>query len=267
MARITQFIVGSCRHPECMVLQGGSFRSREFPSRAYLIEAGEERVLWDTGYADHFFQQAKGIYRAYAKVTPVHLPPAEGLLEQLRGHGLGVGDLSVIAVSHFHADHVAGLADFKGVPVVASWAAWESIKGVTGLRALLRAHIPALVPDWVAERRVDMDMLRTVRLPPQLFPFIEGYALTLDGSVVAVPLPGHARGHMGAFVRTDAGWELLASDAAWDRRAYEEMRMPNDLAFLIQDSRAEYQTTLKKLHHLHNKGVRIRLSHEPRQLA
>ncbi len=37
-----------------MALRGAGFRVCKFPARAYLLEVGERRWLWDTGYARYF---------------------------------------------------------------------------------------------------------------------------------------------------------------------------------------------------------------------
>ena len=76
-------------------------------------------------------------------------------------------------------------------------------------------------------------------------------------------LPGHAAGHLGAFVLEDTGWTLIASDAAWAAEGYEQLRGPSELSFLIQDSRSAYYETLKKIHLLNMGGeVKIELTHE-----
>jgi glyoxylase-like metal-dependent hydrolase (beta-lactamase superfamily II) len=265
MARIHEFFIGHCSHPECAVVKGGGFKPRQFPARAWLIECRGKHILWDTGYAQHFFQQARGVYRLYAAVTPVTLEEGTGLLEQLEAQGVLLTDIDALVLSHFHADHVAGVADFPGVPLFAAAQAWESIDGVSGLRALLRGHIPGLVPrDLVDLQARNVESLPAVDLPVELHPF--QHAWQLDPDVLCVSLPGHARGHLGAFIRLDDGsWELLASDAAWDPLAYKALRGPSEISFLIQHSREQYYQTLHKLQQLHLKGIRIRLSHEPRE--
>ena len=78
-----------------------------------------------------------------------------------------------------------------------------------------------------------------------------------------MPLPGHAAGHIGAFVLTDSGWELLASDAAWSPKSYESLRGPSRMAHLVMDNSAAYYQTLNRLHQLHLGGnVKIHLCHE-----
>ncbi len=68
MAKVTVFEVGYCTHIGCMALRGAGFRVCKFPARAYLLEVGDRRWLWDTGYA-HYFQQQTAV-----RHFP-HLPP------------------------------------------------------------------------------------------------------------------------------------------------------------------------------------------------
>ncbi|WP_180298979.1 hypothetical protein [Snodgrassella alvi] len=66
-----------------------------------------------------------------------------------------------------------------------------------------------------------------------------------------------------AFVATDNGWTLLASDAAWSHLNYQQMRLPLKLANLIMDNPRAYVTTLQALQQLHQGGAAtIHLSHE-----
>lgn len=265
--RITELKVGYCTHPQCMTLKGAPWGPREYPSRAYLLQSAQGNWLWDTGYADHFFAKARGVYRLYSLTTPVGLPAEEHLLQQLQRLGVSAQSLNGVVLSHFHADHVAGVADLPGVPVWASAQAWGSLEEVSGVRALLRGQIPALVSTEVRARAHHIEKLPAARLPSGLAPFHGGWQLA-DGLVV-VSLPGHARGHLGLFVQEQGapglGWTLLASDAAWGPEAFTDpagVRGPNELSFLIQHNRQQYYKTLNALHALHHRGVRIRLSHE-----
>lgn len=265
MAKLTTFEVGYCRHPGCMALKGAAWKSCRFPARAWLIEAKGRRWLWDTGYAEHFERYTRrGLSRFYALTTPVHFDPAEALVHQLAQQGLRPSDIQGLIVSHFHGDHIAGLRDFPNIPAICSAEAWQSTRGLTGFAALKRAFIPELIPNDFDHTLSFMEAFDTVALPPELAPFTHAYAL--PGShreVLLVPLPGHAAGHIGAFVQTQQGWTLLASDAAWSPTSYREPRGPSRLAHLIMDDTAAYYRTLDRLHQLHKGGqVNILLCHE-----
>lgn len=262
MASLSEFNVGYCTHPACMALNGAGLGSRCFPARAYLIQGRQGLYLWDTGYASHFLDAAQGIYRLYTLVTPVHLEEQEPLIRQLHARGVHANDLDAIVVSHFHADHIAGLKDFPGVRIICAREAWESIRLLRGIRALRKAFLPGLVPGDMTERLVFDDQLERAPLPGELHPFTHGYALDAAGEIFLVALPGHAAGQLGAFVRTDRGWILLASDSAWAPENYTELRGPSELSFLVQHNRSSYYQTLRKLQQLHSSGVDIRLTHQ-----
>ncbi|SNS53775.1 Metallo-beta-lactamase superfamily protein [Noviherbaspirillum humi] len=267
MANVTSFEVGYCTHPACMALKGAGFGSRCFPSRAYLISTERSLHLWDTGYSFHFHDAAQGIYALYPTITPIHLGQDEPLIYQLRRIGVHPNDLSSIVLSHFHADHVAGLRDFPGVPVVCAAEGWNSVRALRGLSALRSGFLPGLIPADLTQRMTFVSQLPRKPLPSALQPFDEGWDLSGTEDVFLVPLPGHAIGHLGAFVREGDAWMLLASDAAWAHESIAELRGPSELSFLIQHSRSDYYSTLRKLNRLHEKKIRILLTHQASELA
>ncbi len=267
MARITPFEVGYCRHPACVALKGAGFRACRFPARAYLIEAGNRggTWIWDTGYASHFTTStARGIYRLYARVTPVYLQEEDALIYQLSQSGVRISDIRGLLISHFHGDHIAGLRDFKGVPCFSGEEGWNYYKNLRGFRAVRKGFVPDLIPEDFEDRLHFVEHLECRCLPAELSPFETGWVLPgSDDEVFIVSLPGHAKGQIGAFVHTMHGWALLAADAAWAPESYRDLREPAWIARTVMDDYAEMLRTLHKLHRLHLHGrVRILLAHE-----
>lgn len=263
MTVIRPFHTGHCSHPSCMALKGSGLASRCFPSQAYLLETRKGLVLWDTGYASHFKDaSSKGIYRLYPAVTPVTFESPQSLVHQLKAQGIAYTDIRTIVLSHFHADHMAGLLDFPNARVYASQVGWNAVRNKRGIAALRQAFLPGLVPGNIEERLCFIEAAPSVSLSRELAPFDKAYDVLGNGDLLIVPLPGHAPGHVGAFVPTENGWVLLASDAAWAHEAYQELRGPSELAFLVQDSRSQYYATLARLQSLHAAGTaRIELTH------
>jgi glyoxylase-like metal-dependent hydrolase (beta-lactamase superfamily II) len=263
MTVIHAFHTGHCTHPSCMAVKGSGFASRCFPSQAYLLETRQGFVLWDTGYASHFKDaSSRGVYRLYPAVTPVSFDASQAMVHQLRERGIEPRDVHTVILSHFHADHMAGLLDFPRARVIASAVGWEAVRGKTGLAALRQAFLPALMPHDIDARLSFAESFPRVALPLALTPFSEAFDVMKTGEVLIVPLPGHAPGHLGAFVQTESGWVLLAADAAWAPEAYTQLTGPSELSFLIQDSRKSYYATLRQLKALHDGGAaRIALTH------
>ncbi|MFS7251152.1 MBL fold metallo-hydrolase [Rahnella rivi] len=265
MANLTAFDVGYCLHPGCMALKGAGWRVCKFPARAWLLEAQGKRWLWDTGYADHFeHYTSKGIYRLYRATTPVHFDSRDALFRQLADRGISPADITALIISHFHGDHIAGLRDFSGVPAISSMDGWIRTRKLRGLAALKNAFVPELIPDDFETGLQWMEAMEETPLPAALAPFEGGYSLPgSDNEIILVPLPGHAAGHIGAFVLTDSGWELLASDAAWSPKSYESLRGPSRMAHLVMDNSAAYYETLRRMNQLYLSGnVKIHLCHE-----
>ncbi|KPW38344.1 MULTISPECIES: MBL fold metallo-hydrolase [Pseudomonas syringae group] len=265
MASITTFEVGYCTHIGCMALQGAGLRVCKFPSRAYLLEVGDRRWLWDTGYANHFQEHTRsGVFRIYSQVTPVYLDAGETLLDQLRNAGYAANDIQALIISHFHADHIAGLRDFSHLDFICSGEGWQKTRSLRGIAALKRAFVPGLIPEGFEAALQFVEGFEQVSLSAQLAPFTHGYELPgSDGQIVLVPLPGHAAGHLGAFILTDEGWTLLASDSAWSPLSYQELRGPSVLANVLMDDSKAYYQTLNRLNLLWTAGhVDIRLCHE-----
>ncbi|TPG55394.1 MBL fold metallo-hydrolase [Ewingella americana] len=265
MAKITTFEVGYCTHIGCMALKGAGLKVCKFPSRAYLLEVGDRRWLWDTGYASWFEHYTRsGIFQLYRHVTPVYFDPNASLAQQLCAQGLVSRDLSGIILSHFHADHIAGLRDFPDVTGICSAEGWGHVRKLRGFTALRQGFIPGLVPQSFESSLRFIEGFERISLPAELAPFDAGYVLPdSHRQIILLPLPGHAVGHFGAFVLTEAGWTLLAADAAWSSVSYRERRGPSRLANLVLSDPPAYYHTLKRLNELWQQGgVDILLCHE-----
>lgn len=265
MARITTFEAGYCTHIACMALKGAGWKVCKFPARSWLLSVGDQHWLWDTGYAEWFERATRqGVFHLYRRITPVHFDPREAMVAQLAAIGLRPGDLQAVLLSHFHGDHMAGLKDFPGTPIGCSQQGWLQTRHLQGVAALRQAFVPDLVPTDIDTRLRFFEQFPQVALDPVLQPFTQGYALPgSQGDIVLVPLPGHAAGHFGAFVRSETGWVLLASDAAWSPTSYQELRGPSALAQVVMDHPPAYYQTLHQLHQLwRSGGAEIRLSHE-----
>ncbi|MCC7883405.1 MBL fold metallo-hydrolase, partial [Escherichia coli] len=148
MAKITAFETGWCTHISCIALKGAGLKVCKFPARAWLLEVGDKRWLWDTGYSswfEHYTQS--GVFRLYRQVTPVYFDPQQALVRQLSATGLAAKDVDAIILSHFHADHIAGLRDFPDVSCICSGEGWRQVRTLRGVTALRQAFVPGLIPE------------------------------------------------------------------------------------------------------------------------
>lgn len=264
MAKITTFKTGYCTHASCTVMRGSGFAQCEFPAQVFLIEANNKLWLWDTGYSNHFEDETKGIFAIYRNMPKAYFSEREAILNQLKAQGITDNDLEGIFISHFHGDHISGLKDFPKTHFMASKKGWDYVKDKRGFSALIKAFVPGLIPENFTTRLSFIENFEKVQLSEELAPFTEGYYVpNSNKELIVVDLPGHAAGHVGIFVATETGWELIASDAAWRRENYRELIMPMRVANIIMDNSAAFKNTLQKLHQLDEKRkVNILLSHE-----
>ncbi|HBL26025.1 MAG TPA: MBL fold metallo-hydrolase [Acidobacteria bacterium] len=245
--------VGRCRHPEWVALRGGRFTAIDFPALVALIlhpTAGP--ILYDTGYADHFTSATTPFpERLYRWLTPVHLPEEERLGTQLKRFGLGLGDVGKVLISHFHGDHVAGLRDLPGAGFLALREDLLACLGRTRWQALRRGCLPALLPPDFPKRLALVDERPVVDLGPAWAPFRAGYDLLGDRSLLGIPLPGHSPAQLGVLLRTtEDRLVLLAADACWSARAWQESRMPSIVARPLFADWHMYRRTLTGLREL-----------------
>ena len=242
--------VGHCRHPEWVTLRGGGLRPVEFPAYCALIRhptAGP--ILFDTGYADRFVHATRRLpWRLYRWLTPVHLPESQQLSVQLRAHGVAPEEIGLVVLSHLHADHVCGLRDLPRARFGLLRAEADGMASLRGCSALLRGVLPHVLPQDFALRLAPADAGRAVDLGAAWQPFERGFDLLGDGSLLGIPLPGHTPGHLGLLLHDSTGQPvLLAGDAAWSTRAWQEQRPPAfPVRVLVHDWRA-YRTTLAGL--------------------
>ena len=248
--RLHLLTVGRCRHPEWVTIRGGRLRPIELPALAALIVHHTiGPILYDTGYADRF-ETATDPFpeRFYRWMTPPRLPREEQLLTQLAGLGVTARDVSRVLVSHLHADHVAGLRDLPSSRFSALEADVAACLHGSRVGRLMHGMLPALLPDDFISRLDLVDARPIVDLGPLWAPFARAYDLVGDGSLLGVPLPGHAPAQLGVLLRTEDDREvLLAADACWSARAVREQRRPSRIAGLVFDDWTRYCATLAGL--------------------
>lgn len=175
----------------------------------WVLRQGDQTILVDTGYDDT---------EAAARGRPIRLNPVAALAP----FGIRPEDVDQIIVTHLHYDHAGGLHLFPNATLhlqaaEMAYATWPCMCHDT-----LRMPFTA---DHVCEA------IR--RLYSGKVQFHDGDAQIADGVTVHC-IGGHSRGLQCVRVRTQAGWMVLASDAA---HFYENLhaRKPFPIVVDLQD--------------------------------
>ncbi len=235
---------GYCTVRSSLVARGTGWRMVRCHAPAFLLRHPSHGVvLFDTGYAPRLLEAFEHwpdrVYK-YATPTTLGVP----IVAQLMPLGIAASDVRTVIVSHLHADHVAGLRDFPQATYVLSDVALALQRLARGVDAVRRGILPCLFPEDFATRARAIDTY-----PDPALPFLGPTCdLFHDGSVQLVPLAGHARGQIGALIRTDRGQVLLCADGAWTSQAYRELRAPHWITGAIQDDFRGLTATLQQLH-------------------
>jgi len=214
------------------------------PMWSWIIETGTERILIDAG-------GRPGLGGGPTR-TSFHISPDQALVPELARRGLAPGDFDRVLLTHLHADHVGGLAAFDQRRV---WVARQEWAPVARFPSRLLRFLTAPVPRGFVPNLFDFD-------GPALLGFSRSWRVTSDGSIVALPTPGHSPGHTSFLVRTPEGDVLLAGDVTYDLPALQDRR---DQGFIAKVE--EHRQTLSRVLSLVQGGVAYLPSHDPESPA
>lgn len=240
--------VGHCQHPECAALRGGGRRAIDFPALVGLIEHPQRGLmLYDTGYSRHFHKATRRFPEClYRMITPVTLPPEEELLAQLESRGIRAADIETIFISHFHADHVAGLRDFPCARFIATSAERALCERKGRVGRLRRAYLRELLPDDLDARTTLVETLPQVPLPAIWSPFEVAHDLLGDASMLGLDLPGHTASQLGVAFHAEEPM-FLVGDACWKIEGLIRDQTPSRLAYVLFDNTGAYNATFAAL--------------------
>jgi len=253
--------VGHCYHPERVVIKGGSWKPTAFPAIVSLLKhPNKGYILFDTGYSHHFTTATTPFpERFYRWTTPMHLHDSEQLVRQLEMRNIAAEDIRYIFISHFHADHIAGLKDFPQAQFICSKLALQKIMQGSRWANLIQGCLINLLPLDFSERAIFIEEQKTVQLSKRLSPFQYGFDLFDDGALLAIALPGHAHGHYGLMAYRDKKSSFLIGDACWSIKTITEHRNPHPISRIILSNSREYHDTLEKLSQLHSQNIELEL--------
>src|SRR5215470_6834443 len=168
---------------------------------AVLVHHPQGDVLIDTGVGRTIASQLKQAPFLFRLGTD--LVPLQTAADQLDAAGYDRKNLRFILLTHAHWDHVSGVADFPGVPVLVTAAEHRFIHDDGFATAFARAIDPAALRDYGFDGG-------------PYFGFAESHDLYGDGSIVIVPAPGHTPGSVVVFVTLREGARYaFVGDLVW----------------------------------------------------
>lgn len=222
-------------------------------------------ALVDTGLGLGAVQDMRGwVGRIVADVFRPQRDPAAPAVRRLEALGFQASDVSDVFLTHLDADHAGGIADFPAATV----------------------HVHA--DELRAAQHPGPDLNARIRRHPHLLAHGPRWAtFTADGEewfgfpatrelregIVAVPLPGHTRGHSAIAVRGNHGWLLHAGDSYYHGGAVRpHLGTPTRYARLLEavnaSSPRKVRANLERLRELAKLDeVDVFCAHDPAELA
>lgn len=227
---------GSMQAKAFFAYRGGGLDDREFGMDVVLVKHPRGQLLIDAGFAKDW---ARHLASTPALLrTMSRTEGSESAAAQLAKAGVQPQQLTGVLLTHAHWDHVSGLADLPGVPVLINAEEKHFIEHGGEMSALARS---------------------LGKLNYQLYDFEHGpYAgfaashdVFGDGSVIVVPAGGHTPGSVIVFVYSGARVYAFIGDLAWQ---HEGVDLPAErpwLARALVDVDAEtVRADLAQLHRL-----------------
>jgi len=171
----------------------------EFSDNCYLIRHDKGVLLWDTGIPDAVAAMPDGMVVASGAITYRRVKTLAAQLEQI---GVKPSDVTHVAVSHTHGDHVGNLALFPSSTVLIQGAEYDW------------AMAGPAKPTFVATQAIKK--------------LAGDHDVFGDGSVKIVSTPGHTPGHQSLLVLLPkTGALLLSGDAVHLQDNWAHQRVPS----------------------------------------
>ncbi len=225
--------------PEWAVLRGGSRKKLKLHVRYGIFEHPVHGLtLIDTGYGPSVLSAPNRSFalKAYSRLFKAHPDPLGELSNVLQRFDCTTDDVKQIIITHFHADHVSELKAFPNARLYCNLDALASLRSRSSFGNLMQGGFKELLPDPARPSIVDIMQKTRVLLPWDLG---DAYDLLGDGTVLAVPLPGHALGHFGVCFPKLSTPLLYGCDAQWVRAAILKDRAPRSpLRLVYHDAEA-----------------------------
>lgn len=173
-------------------------KSIAFSSTCWLLKRGDAWLLWDTGVPETALNDPRG-WSTLPKLIVYHLDKT--ITSQLAELGLKPGDVTYVALSHTHGDHIGNVGLFPDSTILMQRVEYNWISSPDGPN------------DNVNQLKA---LARRLMGTPKHLQLLDGDTDVFgDGSVTLISTPGHTPGHQSLLVHLkNSGFIILSGDVA-----------------------------------------------------
>ncbi len=154
----------------------------DFADPCYLVVHPRGTLLWDVGIIPDDQVKAGGPGGVAVQAANGTNTARTTLRSQLAAIGYSARDITYLALSHGHADHVANANEYAGATLLLQKAEWNAMFSAEAQKLPLFAAYGALESSKTVLLEGDRDVFG-------------------DGTVVLKSTPGHTPGHQSLFVK------------------------------------------------------------------
>ena len=178
--------------------RGGSvLEARPFAMNALLVRHPRGDVLIDAGLGRDIEERLRAFPLPFRAVTDIER--AQSVAEQLAERGYDPAQLRGVIATHAHWDHLAGIVELPGVPVLVPAEERRFIDTGGAVMGLTRGLGEVRYEPYAFEPREHLG-------------FPASHDLYGDGSLVIVPAPGHTPGSVAVFLTLPPGRGMSSSE-------------------------------------------------------
>jgi glyoxylase-like metal-dependent hydrolase (beta-lactamase superfamily II) len=208
-----------------------------FPIPAYLVVAGKERILIDTGLHPGLAESPAEHYGISDALAMFEFELQASIAEQV-----DLETITRVVLTHLHFDHASALSLLPdSLPVVLQRREWEA------------AHDPKAIE-------------RNFYMPADYAPIVDrvvlvdgDYDLLGDGSVRLLSTPGHTPGHQSVMVEERV---VIGGDVSHFSTGFDDHRFP-----MFADDFDAQAASAERLRALRDGGMIVRPGHDPAVLV
>lgn len=247
---------GYIQTPLSMLLQGEDL-PRGFVKLPFMALAAyhEEHgvVLVDAPYGHDGPKNMGSLLGSLIGASLMKFEPSWSVIPRLEQMGLRSSQVNHILMTHMHYDHTGGMKELGHATFHLSREEWNDATTIGPLDGLMKGYA-------ISDYRALHARMNTFDNRDEYDRHDEGIDLFGDGSVMAITLPGHTRGHMGyRFKLRDGRTIFHVGDSVYDLRQLTHRYGMGSMARRVSHDLPRAAFTMSELQRYHQENPEVML--------